>query len=288
MRLEKVKTLISDGKTQQAIDLLQDILKDKNIELLNQTLLLEGQFKDLQKKMQLGLLDATAELNRINFTVLSVCDDASNLENIAEDAVEKPFSNTNKPTEQIANKTLLIFGVIAVVATALILGIIFIASKSATPERPKVTEEIAVLPLPQTTPVAPSVKDPDLTWFATPASATISEKYNGNVKTDVLSIKVTPSDADSKILTVDMKLNCLSSSSGKCLLNYLEFRLVAHDGDKYEPKDAVSFANSPKDGTSLTNKVSFVVPKSLNQADLQMNYKGKLATTLATLHLNSR
>jgi hypothetical protein len=282
MRLEKVKTLISDGKTQQAIDLLQEILKDKNPELLNQTLLLEGQFKDLQKKMQLGLLDATAELNRINFTVLSVCDDASSLPNIGEDAAEKPLTEPEKPLNIVA-----IFSAIAVVGIAVVLGIYLLLRNPTTPERPKVTEEIATLPLRNTTPVAPSVKDLDLTWFATPASANITEKNYGNVKAEVLAIHVTPQEGNNKILTIDMKLNCLNSLSGKCLLNYLEFRFISHNGDKYEPKNAVAFANSPKDGYSVTNKVSFVVPKSLNQADLQINYKGKLANTLATLHLNT-
>jgi hypothetical protein len=125
MRLEKVKTLISDGKTQQAIDLLQEVLTGKDTQLLNQTLLLEGQLKDLQRKMQLGVQDASTELNRINFTLLSLCDDAGNLENIGDDKIEKPVSEEANTTGLIGN-SLAILGIIIVIAVALFVGFIFL------------------------------------------------------------------------------------------------------------------------------------------------------------------
>ena len=129
MRLDKVKTLISDGRTQEAIDLLQEILKDKDKPLLNQTLLLEGQLKELQRKMQLGLQDATADLNRINFTLLSVCDDASNLFNVDDGSSDKPFSDDEKPRGLLANP-LAIFGIIAAVAIAIVVGIVVLGNKT--------------------------------------------------------------------------------------------------------------------------------------------------------------
>ena len=79
---DKIKNLIADGKTQQAVDMLQVFLKERSgndPQLLNQSLLLEGQFKELQKKVQLGLEDATADLNRINFSLLNLCDEAEML-----------------------------------------------------------------------------------------------------------------------------------------------------------------------------------------------------------------
>ena len=283
MRLEKVKTLISEGKTQQAIDLLQKILTDKNTELLNQTFLLEGQYKELQKKMQLGLQDAQTELNRINFTLLSVCDDAAGLDNIGDDGPEKPFTDDEKPKGLLGNP-LAIFGILVAVAIAVVVGFIMLGNNiKKTP-----TTEVAPLPLPTPNTITPSVKDPDLTWFAAPSSAPVSDKYFGNVKVDVLAIKVTPTDADSKILTLDVKLNCLKSSSGTCLLNNLEFRLIQTNGDKDAPKDDVFIAKNPKDGASVTNKVSFVVPKNLNQADFQIYYRNKMESSLATIHLNTK
>ena len=130
MRLDKVKTLISDGKTQEAIDLLQKILTGKDTQLLNQTLLLEGQLKDLQRKMQLGIQDASSELNRISFTLLSVCDDAANLENIGDDGPEKPFSDNEKSTGLMGNP-LAIFGIIVAIGIATILGIYFLVKKTS-------------------------------------------------------------------------------------------------------------------------------------------------------------
>ena len=283
MRLEKVKTLISDDKIQQAIDLLQDILKDKNNELLNQTLLLEGQYKDLKKKMQLGLQDASADLNRINLTLLSVCDDAAQLENIGDDGPEKPFTDVEK-TKGVLNNSVAIFGGLAAIAVAIVVGLYFVFSNNA-PARKSV--ETAPLALPTPTAVTPSVKEADLTWLANPSSTTISERYYGNVKVDILSITSKPNDAETKILTLNLRLNCLKSSSGTCLASYLEFRLIQSNGDKDAPKDDIFFANNPKDGTSVTNKVSFVVAKSLKQADFQIYYRDKLERTLVTVKLNT-
>ena len=146
MRLEKVKTLISDDKIQQAIDLLQDILKDKNNELLNQTLLLEGQYKDLKKKMQLGLQDASADLNRINLTLLSVCDDAAQLENIGDDGLEKPFTDVEK-TKGVLNNSIAIFGGLAAIAVAIVVGLYFVFTNNAPARKSAETTPLA-LPTP--------------------------------------------------------------------------------------------------------------------------------------------
>ena len=276
MRLQKVKTLISDGKTQQAIDLLQDILKDKDNQLHNQTLLLENQLKELQKKMQLGLLDASAEINRINYTLLNVCDEAAALPNIGDDAPEKAFPDDEKP--KVGN-TLAIFGIIAAIGIAVVVGIFMLSKKTNANEPVPTPTKVAEIP--------PSVKQPETAWQATPMSATILEKYYGNVKTDILSIKMTDKDADTKILTIDFKFNCLKSSSGVCILNYLEFRLVSPNGDKDAPIEDVYFADNPKDGTNMSNKVSFVVPKTLKQADLQVFYRDKIEKTLTTIKLST-
>ena len=48
---DKIKQLVSESKTQEALDALQQFLKDKDQNLLNQTYLLESQLKDVQKKI---------------------------------------------------------------------------------------------------------------------------------------------------------------------------------------------------------------------------------------------
>ncbi len=271
MRLEKVKSLVSDGRTQEAIDLLQEILKDKDKPLLNQTLLLEGQLKELQRKMQLGLQDATADLNRINFTLLSVCDDASNLFNVDDGSSDKPFSDDEKPRGLLANP-LAIFGIIAAVAIAIVVGIVVLGNK---------TKVVQPLPLP----VVDTVKSETI-WLATPASATVLEKNYGNVKADILSIKATTKDANTKILTLDMQFNCLKSSSGACIINYLRFQLVEPNGNKIVPLDDVYFAENPKDGKMSGGKIAFVISNQLKQTDFQIYYVDKMEKTLVTVKLN--
>jgi Effector-associated domain 11 len=272
MRLEKVKNLISDGRTQEAIDLLQEILKDKDKPLLNQTLLLESQLKELQRKMQLGLQDATADLNRINFTLLTVCDDASNLLNIDDGSSDKPFSDNEKPTGLLANP-LAIFGIIAAIGIAIVVGIVVFGNKAKV-----------VQPLPL--PVVDTVKS-ETVWLAAPPSATVLERYYGNVKADILSIKATTKDINTKILTLDMQFNCLKSSSGACIINYLRFQLVGPNGNKTVPLDDVYFAENPKDGQTASGNVAFVISNQLKQADLQIYYIDKMERTLVTVKLNT-
>ena len=116
---DKIKQLISESKTQEALDTLQHFLKDKDQNLLNQTFLLESQFKDVQKKIGLGVLDAVSEINRINFTLLSLCDDVRKLPNEREAEILEA-----EPSGLLANP-LIIFAVIAVVAIGIIICLVY-------------------------------------------------------------------------------------------------------------------------------------------------------------------
>lgn len=273
MRLDKVKNLISNGKTQQALDLLQELLKDKDNTLLNQTFLLESQLKELQRKMQLGLQDATEEVNRINFTLLSLCDEASNLDDMDDDATEKPFSDEEKPKGLLANP-LAIFGIIVAIAIATVLGI-FLLGKKTTVVQP--------LPLP----IVEQVNS-KIAWSSTPQTATILERYYGNVKANILSIVATTKDVNTKILTLEIEFNCLKSSSGACIVNYLKFQLIDSIGNKNEPFEDVYFAENPKDGQKATAKIAFVIPNTLKETDFNIYYTGKLEKTLVTLKLKTQ
>lgn len=74
-----IKKLISEGDTQEAIDAIQEVLEGTNSKLLNQTYLLESQFKELQSKIRLGIQLEASELNRINMSLLSICDDIQDI-----------------------------------------------------------------------------------------------------------------------------------------------------------------------------------------------------------------
>ncbi len=115
---DRIKQLISESKTQDALDLLQDYLKDQDQNLLNQTYLLESQFKDLQKKIGLGIADAASEINRINYTLLSLCDEVRKLPNQREKEILAA-----EPSGLLANP-LVIFAVIAAVAIAIVISLV--------------------------------------------------------------------------------------------------------------------------------------------------------------------
>ena len=116
---DKIKQLVSESKTQEALDVLQEYLKDKDQNLLNQSYLLESQFKDVQKKIGLGISDAVSEINRINFTLLSLCDDVRKLPNEREAEILAA-----EPSGLLANP-LVIFAVIAAVAIGIIVALIY-------------------------------------------------------------------------------------------------------------------------------------------------------------------
>lgn len=121
---DNIKQLISDGKTQEALDMLQECLRDKDQTLLNQTYLLESQYKDLQKKISLGLQDATTELNRINFTLLLLCDEVTKVtgNNMKTIQINKTIQVTEKDD---SFNPLIIFGIIAVIGIGVILLLIY-------------------------------------------------------------------------------------------------------------------------------------------------------------------
>jgi hypothetical protein len=125
----KIKSMIAEGKTEEAIALLDNFLKKRDINLHNQTLLLASQFKDAKKKMSLNVADAQADINRINFTLLSICDECKNLEDV-ELADDGSVLKSNEGIESnTLNKTLIIFGVLILIGLLVVLGIFFYGNR---------------------------------------------------------------------------------------------------------------------------------------------------------------
>jgi Effector-associated domain 11 len=137
---DKVKNLIADGKTQQAVDMLQAFLKERSTDtvLLNQTFLLEGQYKDLQKRVQLGIEDASAEINRINYSLLNLCDEAENLMTEAEKGSSK--TKNTEGSENASMNPLVVFSIIVALAILTIIGILLLSKGDAKTSIRQATE----------------------------------------------------------------------------------------------------------------------------------------------------
>lgn len=120
---DNIKQLISEGKTQEALDELQTLLKERDPNLLNQTYLLEGQYKDLKKKLSLGLEDAANELNRINYTLLSICDEVSKI--IPKDKEVNYKVESSPITTNDSLNPLVIFAIVAALGIGIIVLIIY-------------------------------------------------------------------------------------------------------------------------------------------------------------------
>jgi hypothetical protein len=123
---EEVKELIANGKTEEALEWLQSILKEHDTDLLNQAYLLQAQYLDIQKRLRLGLQDASTELNRINFTLLTICDD---VEKVVSESDFKPKKSLNSPSNDKSSLAIWIFAVIVLIAFALIFAVIYLSPK---------------------------------------------------------------------------------------------------------------------------------------------------------------
>lgn len=122
---DKVKSLISEGRTQDAIDQLQRFLAGKDADLMNQTILLESQFKEMTQKKILGDGDAEIEINRINYTLLSLCDDAKKRYVVAVPDDDDDFEEKNETKASFAVNPLLVFVIILVLGIGVVLILVF-------------------------------------------------------------------------------------------------------------------------------------------------------------------
>jgi Effector-associated domain 11 len=268
MRLtDKIKNLIADGKTLQAVDMLQTFLKanSKGNELLNQTFLLEGQYKELQKKMQLGLEDATADLNRINYSLLNLCDEA---EILVENDEKKAENEEITEGDKTISKTGKILGIVIIVVALVVFGAVYFINKSEdSTNRGKATETEV---LPSLSPKPVSSKN----WAAIEPVLNVNDRYYGNFKITISSITSESFDGERDRITLTLNDNCVETSTGSCMANYLKFRLTVAKDKVLEPESDKAFAiQSVK--TTREETVSFVVSKSVKSGMLDIFYVDK-------------
>jgi hypothetical protein len=269
MRLtDKIKNLIADGKTLQAVDMLQTFLKEnsKGNELLNQTFLLEGQYKELQKKMQLGLEDATADLNRINYSLLNLCDEVETLAVNAE--IKEENADITEVDKSISNTAKIFSGIIIVFL--IIFGAIYYFNKDdikASINSNKTTETEV---LPALTPKAVLSQN----WSALATVLNVNDRLYGNIKITISNISTESFDEGCNRVTLKLNNNCVEASSGSCMANYLKFRLTIAADKILEPESDKAFAvQSIK--TTREETVSFIVSKFVKSGVLDVFYVDK-------------
>jgi Effector-associated domain 11 len=272
---DEVKRLIADGKTQQAIDLLQKMLEGKDTEILNQTLLLESQFKEFQKQMQLGLTDAHTEINRIKNAMLIICDDVEQL-----DIKISNKSDAQQATNASLKNALLIFGI---VVTLVIGFIVFLVSREDSTK--SATGAVVSSSKNTETTVLKSVNEAQ--WIASPMSAYLRYRLYGEFLIDIINVKSEPNDSENKRLKVKLKMTCQASSSGTCIANYLEYRLEKPNKDKMSPSNNPLYKPEGlvKDRTYVETTVEFDVANDLNTAILHIHYVGLPDVPLVKINL---
>jgi Effector-associated domain 11 len=117
--INNVKQLISEGKTKEALDTFQTLLEGSGRDEFNQSLLLESQYNDAVKKAQLGLMDANVEVSRINFALLSLCDQVNILEVRAQQS-ERKVTDSQKSDNKSIVTALVVFGILILIVLAIV------------------------------------------------------------------------------------------------------------------------------------------------------------------------
>jgi hypothetical protein len=117
--INNIKQLISEGKTKEALDTFQTLLEGSGREEFNESLLLESQYIEVIKKAQLGLMDANAEVSRINFALLSLCDQVDILE-VRAHQTDKKTTETEKTNNKSIVTTLIVFAILILIVLAIV------------------------------------------------------------------------------------------------------------------------------------------------------------------------
>lgn len=278
---DQVKELIADGKTQEALEWLQSILKNKGKDLLNQTYLLESQYKDMKQRMRLGLQDASADLNRINYTLLSLCDDIEK----AGITGEKRDRTTSQPqSKDTSSLAIWIFAIACFIGIAVIVGLVLLNNgnsknkNSDTPNKAPTDEQKRAVSTVN-----------KIEWAALPNATKILSSYYGDFRIEIQNIVAEAKDANSKRLTLTLKLTCDKTSTGFCRTNYLEYRLIKPNGDKDAPLfDGEYKTIQPKEGTNTQGIIQFEVPNDMRQVDLQIYYRDEKDISSSILKLTQK
>ena len=121
--INNIKQLISEGKTKEALDTFQTLLEGSGREEFNQSLLLESQYMEVIKKAQLGLMDANVEVSRINFALLSLCDQVDILE-IRDNKKDKPTTEADKSNNKSIINALVLFIIFVVIVLAIVFFVV--------------------------------------------------------------------------------------------------------------------------------------------------------------------
>lgn len=271
---DKIKQLIADGKTLDALDALQKFLKNKDENLLNQTYLLEAQYKEIQQKIRLGLQDATPELNRINFTILNLCDDIKNLNPNTE---KEDAPDTQNNTSSI--NPFLVFGVIATIAIAVVFFLIYsignnkAATISGASQKENTTASTSAATSKNTTAVQPI--EPPKKWTSMPIVVALRDRYYGDYKVDIKSITSQPKDANTETLKITLKFTCLKAYSGTCLDANVRFAFVTPNGNSIASiEDGLDGDMTPQ-SSNRQSDITFDIPQTATKGDLHIYYVDK-------------
>jgi hypothetical protein len=224
---EKIKELIADGKTQKAIDLLQEFLRERDTGLLNQTYLLENQYNELSRKQQQGLLESPAELNRVSLALLNLCDEARKLDPDADFDAENRRDTEGGGFEKKAG---LILVVVVVVVVGIVFALIKYVNKGDTPKLDNSeTNEAAknLSPAEATLPAGQAVRS----WRFEPSRifTLLNNNSYGRQGIHILSETQTIVDNSRKQLDLKIRLTCEQTTTGSCMTNYVMAQIKTKD-----------------------------------------------------------
>ena len=251
--IEDIKMLISDGKTADAIDALHELLKNKDDSLSNQVYLLRSQFREIENKMRIGVEVNPIDINRINNSLLYICDDYKKLK-------PKPIQRAEiaEPTASIWQNPMVKYGAIAGVVLLILIALIFLIRNKDTQAPDSAAQ---------------------WQWQANPTTVDVRENGHNNMQVEITGISLVSKNNTQDLLTIKLMIHCLADSSDACVENDLKYVLRNPSTDLNLSRETTT-ETKIEGGANLETSIDFDIPKDSQSTLLDIYYANKLKRTI--------
>ncbi len=273
--LNEVKGLVSEGKTEEAIDLLQSILESKNDdETLNTVLLLESRYKTYKRKELAEVTLSRTELNDINDAILVLCSDLK--KDDGKPRHREKNSSIPDPQSQPSffQNPMVKYGAIGV-GVLILISIIANSGGGENGTTSNNSEQQSQMNAPST---APNADNGGIQWHVTPNKIILEEPKYNDIQIEVANISVTPENENIKTVAIKFKMTCIDNGIDECWESDLKYIFLNPD---FQVKESVKSKTSLKFqiGQSWDMDMFVRVPIDMHNGSLDMYYLNKIKHT---------
>jgi Effector-associated domain 11 len=273
--LNDVRSLVSENKIEEALDLLQGIVESKNDdETLDTVTMLKSRNKTYKLKELADVTLSIQELNDIKHDILVLCGELKKEDGKPRRRVENSSIPAPQSQSSFFDNPMVKYGAIGIG----ILIVLFIIGSLGGGSDITASNDTELQSQKNTPPITANANNGSVNWHASPNTITVKEKGYNDMKIEIANISCIDKTADTKLVTIVLKLECIDKNVDVCVENDL----------KYVFKNPTNQVNSSSEtttetrfdvGTSMEHKIDFEVPKGMHEANLEIYYIRKLKQT---------